>query len=853
LRDRASRHSHAPSLATSAALPLPIGRALKRRSKRHDVRKKRQRRQPGSSRLRAQPISPDRVPQCLADLCDDLKAASATFYVQDPIWQGAFHLVAMPGVQVVEPMYGFTHGRTLAILEQGRGDDEEVFIQDARLHSEFRNLCEVPRNMPKGLRWLYGDFVEREGVVSVARRVSRDGNGEPMAILHVNFQKRRRLTKPQRSLVDRTFAQLSAVASRIVDEILTREAPQQLQEIVSILRPAETADDDAPSLDLDSVAAIALNAVGLSEQTGLASIYLFDAATHTLKREACCGVIDDPATATSFRVSDGLGIPTWVAVRRKALLIEDASESQFRELIVTANRNVKSAVAVPILSGPKNEDLVGVLTVEAHNARHFSPRSVKSIWYAANQVAVSHRLWRAQTRYSQLNRFSRTLLDLCWLATNDSNSRQQCLTGLAQLVRASLNADDCDIWLWDDAANRFVLSGTTFKRIDFPRSRGWSEKILKDLKHPVWLSPSDGPKPSAKFWVQNQWADVSTLSTGELPGSLHPKVAHFQGHLGIPIVAHSRTCGVAWIRYQNKSENPDTDQMVWAKGLTGQVGLVTECIHSHGTYVDSAKVIELGTQLNDTLFGSRQLHELNSLKPPFLEGHVAYHPQASAIGGDCYRILEIDANSYGIFVADGKGHGVVGALNMLPLLATFETSRTVAQSPPAILDRLHSNAKKLGVQGSAAYTFVERRFVRGKPTVHIVGSVSGHDRAILVRGGDVERFPLPSANDAEGGICGGLADGPRNAQSRELLPGNLLIFFTDGVSGPLSWNAAEQRYEDTDERAKQIITRAALLALDGGPKAIADAIMAEVLGCIAECPDPDDATILVVRVLDNVM
>jgi GAF domain-containing protein len=775
-------------------------------------------------------------------------ASSCTFYVRDPIWRHGYHLVAMSGVQITEPMYGFIHRPAPDATDISQ---DKVYTSDVLDDSRFHSPTDALTGLSGSLRRLYGDFAERERVRSLVRRLARDPSGDVCAILHVNFAHARALPAARRADIDETFDLLAKASGGLSAEIFAREAPRCLQEIVTILRPARTvADMNSATLDLDSIAGFTLNAVGLSEQTGLVSIHMYDKATDSLELRGSRGLFDRNVVQR-LPLKERRGIVTWVGTRRTALLLADVEDSNFKDLYVPGNERMRSELAVPILGGDNNDQLLGVVNLESQKRGHFAPHNIKSVWYAANKVAVANRLWRERLRYEQLNKFAEDLLSLCWRATEGADSRRACLSGIANLVGESLGADDCDIWQWDEDVKEFVRAGSTFRLIDRPRAGGWTELLVKRLQQPIWLvSTGESSPPRMRFWVNGQWVDdAEALGVGvtDLPASLHPKVRHFAGHLGIPIIANQRTSGVAWIRYERRHEDPSRDGMAWVKGLAGYIGLVTECIHRHAHLVDEEHVKRIGWHLSDTLFGQRVLRELAEVPSPFLEGYVAYRPYESPLGGDCYRIVPLDNDRYGIFLCDGVGHSVSGALNMLPLLATFDAYLEHAKYPPAILDRLHKTAGRLGVKGAIAYSVVTRQSLRGKTTYSLVGCLAGHLPALVIHGIDIRAFPEKAT--AIGGTIGDLADPPQEPDRRDLHDGDVLIYYTDGVTDALSWSA------ESDERGKLTIAQIALSNINAGqgPQAIAEEIMKEAYARNVASPAPDDMTVLVLKVIRPAM
>ena len=119
--------------------------------------------------------SPDHLPTPLArveafleEARRGLNAHSCVSYISDPYWPIEMRLIAMPGVQSKEPMYGFVSPEgTKAVLLRG---DAESFCSDAIGADERRDsMVRVPGTIARELRHLFGDFVEREGIKWSAR------------------------------------------------------------------------------------------------------------------------------------------------------------------------------------------------------------------------------------------------------------------------------------------------------------------------------------------------------------------------------------------------------------------------------------------------------------------------------------------------------------------------------------------------------------------------------------------------------------------------------------------------------------------------------------------------------------
>src|SRR5215213_6693460 len=134
----------------------------------------------------------EKITKALEAARDELKAASCTFYVRDPFWSDELRLVAMPGVQIIEPMYGFAFPpHSTSVVSKG---DVEIFSSDTQSDERLREEIDSSRDrIDAKKQFLFGDFVEREGIKSSARLMFKvDDRVE--AVLFVNFTKTKKFS-----------------------------------------------------------------------------------------------------------------------------------------------------------------------------------------------------------------------------------------------------------------------------------------------------------------------------------------------------------------------------------------------------------------------------------------------------------------------------------------------------------------------------------------------------------------------------------------------------------------------------------------------------------------------------------
>ncbi|MGW6843547.1 SpoIIE family protein phosphatase [Streptomyces sp. NPDC054958] len=181
----------------------------------------------------------------------------------------------------------------------------------------------------------------------------------------------------------------------------------------------------------------------------------------------------------------------------------------------------------------------------------------------------------------------------------------------------------------------------------------------------------------------------------------------------------------------------------------------------------------LGARLQDTLLPIPE----QSLDLAGLRVDVAYVPADSGlnVGGDWYSAIELPDKSALFVVGDVAGHGLAAVGTMAQLRFTAK-GMTITGSPlPDVLGRL--NALLLHTASdtrSATATMVMGRY---RPLDHRLTWVrAGHLPPLLIRAGEASFLPQP-----EGALLGAALDSTYGQASTDLLPGDHLLFYTDGL------------------------------------------------------------------------
>lgn len=205
---------------------------------------------------------------------------------------------------------------------------------------------------------------------------------------------------------------------------------------------------------------------------------------------------------------------------------------------------------------------------------------------------------------------------------------------------------------------------------------------------------------------------------------------------------------------------------------------------------------------------------------PGLQFHAGYVP-ATSVGGDMYSFLSTDAGA-GVLVADVAGHGVPAALIASMVKIAVSSQARIADDPAALIAELNAILRRDVRRAFVTATYLWLAQHR------VVVCNAGHPPPLLYRDG--EFLELGGA----GVLLGRFADARYVAVATELIPGDRIVAYTDGI--PEARNARDELFGE--ERLRGLIRAGAS----------ADSVLVAVQEWRAASEDADDLTIVVVEV-----
>ena len=198
------------------------------------------------------------------------------------------------------------------------------------------------------------------------------------------------------------------------------------------------------------------------------------------------------------------------------------------------------------------------------------------------------------------------------------------------------------------------------------------------------------------------------------------------------------------------------------------------------------------------------------------------------VGGDWYDVLQVEPEGVVLVIGDVVGHDVEAAAAMGQLRSVVRSFAYDGAEPGAVLDRVDQLVAGMRIPRSASLVLVT---MLPTPTGWMLRySRAGHLPPLVSHGGQVTQL------SAAAGSMIGFGNGGRSTGSHELVAGDVLVLYTDGL--------IERRDRPLRAGLDELIAATGRI----GPIEAAG-VGEELLSRLADAPE-DDIAVVVVRVPD---
>jgi len=304
-------------------------------------------------------------------------------------------------------------------------------------------------------------------------------------------------------------------------------------------------------------------------------------------------------------------------------------------------------------------------------------------------------------------------------------------------------------------------------------------------------------------------------------------------YLAVPLIFRDQILGVLALA-NTKQERPFNDaDLSLVTSLASQASFAIYNAKLHQVMAEKERMdrdLEIAREIQQILLPS---------DPPKIEGIdvCALNVPAQEVGGDYYDFIRVDDNHWGFAIADVSGKGVSGALIMAMCRSALRTKGMGNAAPAQVL----SQVNRVIHPDMREDMFIAMDYgVLNTKTLEFAFCRAGHEPLIIHRNNPSRIEILAPRGMALGIDSGNVFDTALQEQRVTLQKGDILIFYTDGITEAL--NEAGEEY-DRDQLVEAIEACA-----DQSAQEMAKNIEERVRRFIGPRAQNDDITLMIVRI-----
>ncbi len=211
--------------------------------------------------------------------------------------------------------------------------------------------------------------------------------------------------------------------------------------------------------------------------------------------------------------------------------------------------------------------------------------------------------------------------------------------------------------------------------------------------------------------------------------------------------------------------------------------------------------LEIAKQVQAKLF-PQKLPQLKTLQ------YAGSCIQARDVGGDYYDFLSLGRERLALVIADTSGKGIGAALLMANLQANLRSQSAIALGHP---QRFLQSVNQLFYENTTESAYATLFFAEYNDKArHLRYANCGHHPPLLLRNNNVERL------DSTCTVLGLFKEWHCSIEERQLLPGDILALYTDGVTEAFNHEGeefGEQRLIEALRRNRERPSQALLAAI----------------------------------------
>ncbi len=502
-----------------------------------------------------------------------------------------------------------------------------------------------------------------------------------------------------------------------------------------------------------------------------------------------------------MRIKLGRGIVGHAAQTRSSMLIDDVAYSP---LYISANPAVRSELAVPLIV--KNR-VIGVIDLESEQPAAFTEDQRRLLELVASRMAVAIENARLYTR---LSRQAQTLTVLSEISREFTAilDLDTLLQRIGVLLKRVVDYQMFTVLLWSESRQQFVhrLSTRFGERVHRDRNAVMGQGIFgiaAEQKEPIL--------------VADVRKDARYLGDSTAPSERGSDTRQVRSMLAVPLMYKEKAIGVMALEHTRVNYYNEDHQ----RTLTTLAGQIAIAITNARLY---ERVLEEEQRMERDLQMAREV-QMRLLPPiPQPMPNAAFGARflpARSIGGDVYDFIPYGDGRVAIAVGDVSGKAAPAALYAALVSGILRSLAAQQLAPAAMLAALNDQLQERKLD-SQYVTMLFAVWDDATRTLQIANAGSVQPMLVSCDGERMHARVI----EAEGFPLGLFPNASYEEFSISTQPGDLLVFFSDGivdaenVSGDMFGNERlcavleTEKHPDADDAVQAVLD--AVAAFQGG-------------------------------------
>ena len=528
------------------------------------------------------------------------------------------------------------------------------------------------------------------------------------------------------------------------------------------------------------------------------AIFLLDDEKQELYLRFAIGY--SPDVVKNLRIKLGNGVTGTAAMERRPVVVDDV---RTYPRYIEAVKSTRSELAVPLVSQNR---VVGVLDIQSSEPDYFRKDQGRMLILLASQIAIAIE----NARVYESERRNRELLALLYDISLEMGSTlevDELVHKIAAAVKQKINYHTFAIFLVDEKQGllkpRFVIRSNEEEnqKLVLPIGTGLIGTAAK-LNEP--LRVGDVTKDP-------RYLNVHTEARSELV---------------VPLTSKGKVVGVVDLESTQVNYFTEYHQR-FLMTLASRIASALVNAELFERVADNERRMAREMKIAREIQRQLMPDEVPSIPP--LEMAVLFKPVAQ-LGGDLYDWIEFDDGRLAIVLGDVAGKGAPAALYGALSSGVIRTRAGRKYPPGQMLELVNKTLFQRPVEGQ--YVAVTYSIYDPKAKTVTLAN-SGLPYPLLVRGGQ------PTYLDIAGVPLGLFPDTKYQETSLQLQPGDILVFYSDGV--------VEMRNEAGEEFGLKRLAETVRVEHGKSPEEIVKSISAALAEFIGRVRPHDDRTMIVVK------